>query len=277
MFSITTGKTLQTISLLAYLAAYKGIWGPHLVVVPTSVILNWETELKRFCPGLKALCYYGSAKRRKELRSGWTKVSTPSCHSSLDGITSHMEPKIVRLVSRCNHFVSIGCTGFVCIQEKALVLLNSRRSPEHKEFSNPTLANSHQFQLAAKALADRHTPAGKGDRSVVVNYNVGKLSHTGYIRFPKNNLMELWSLLHFLMPYIFRSRKDFSFWFSNPMNSMIEGTANQNDEMITRLHGIIRPFVLRRLKNDVETQLPGKFEHVVKCPLSRRQVSIHAD
>jgi len=54
---------------------------------------------------------------------------------------------------------------------------------------------------------------------------------------------------------------------------MIEGTANQNDEMIGRLHGIIRPFVLRRLKKDVETQLPGKYEHIVKCPLSRRQVS----
>lgn len=69
------GKTLQTITLLAYLAAYKGIWGPHLVVVPTSVILNWETELKRFCPSFKVLCYYGSAKRRKELRTGWTKTN----------------------------------------------------------------------------------------------------------------------------------------------------------------------------------------------------------
>ena len=68
------GKTLQTIALLGYLAAYKGIWGPHLVIVPTSCIVNWETEFKRFCPGLKVLCYYGSAKRRKELRSGWTKV-----------------------------------------------------------------------------------------------------------------------------------------------------------------------------------------------------------
>ena len=73
--NLLVGKTLQTISLLAYLAAYKGIWGPHLVIVPTSVIVNWEVELKRFCPGLKALCYYGSAKRRKELRTGWTKVS----------------------------------------------------------------------------------------------------------------------------------------------------------------------------------------------------------
>lgn len=56
------------------------------------------------------------------------------------------------------------------------------------------------------------------------------------------------------------------------MNSMIEGNSDRNDEVIQRLHGIIRPFVLRRLKKDVEKQMPGKFEHVVKCQLSRRQV-----
>lgn len=88
----------------------------------------------------------------------------------------------------------------------------------------------------------------------------------------QNNLMELWSLLHFLMPYIFRSRKEFSYWFSNPMNNIIEGKGGGNEDVIKRLHGIIRPFVLRRLKKDVETQMPGKFEHIVKCQLSRRQV-----
>ena len=58
------GKTLQTISLLAYLAANKGIWGPHLIIVPTSTMLNWECEFKRFCPAIKVLTYYGSAKER---------------------------------------------------------------------------------------------------------------------------------------------------------------------------------------------------------------------
>lgn len=62
--------------MLAYLASYKGIWGPHLIIVPTSCLVNWEVEFKRFCPGLKVLCYYGNAKRRKELRVGWTKVSS---------------------------------------------------------------------------------------------------------------------------------------------------------------------------------------------------------
>jgi len=76
------------------------------------------------------------------------------------------------------------------------------------------------------------------------------------------------------MPYVFRSRKEFAYWFSNPMSNMIEGNASRNDDVIKRLHGIIRPFVLRRLKKDVETQMPGKFEHIVKCQLSRRQVSL---
>jgi SNF2 family DNA or RNA helicase len=49
--------------------------GNEMIVVPTSVIVNWETEFKRFAPGLKVLCYYGSAKRRKELRTGWTKTN----------------------------------------------------------------------------------------------------------------------------------------------------------------------------------------------------------
>lgn len=34
-------------------AGLQGVWGPHLIVVPTSCIVNWETELKRFLPGFK--------------------------------------------------------------------------------------------------------------------------------------------------------------------------------------------------------------------------------
>lgn len=56
------------------------------------------------------------------------------------------------------------------------------------------------------------------------------------------------------------------------MTSMIEGSSDRNDDVVNKLHGIIRPFVLRRLKKDVETQMPGKFEHVLRCQLSRRQV-----
>jgi SNF2 family DNA or RNA helicase len=220
------GKTLQTISLLSYLAAYKGIWGPHLIVVPTSVIVNWETELKRFAPALKVLCYYGSAKRRKELRTGWTKsnwyhVVITSYQLAVQDAFAFKRKRWYYLVLDEAHNIK----NFQSQRWQTLISFNSQR----------------RLLLTGTPL--------------------------------QNNLMELWSLLHFLMPYIFRSRKEFSYWFSNPMNDMIEGN-NQNDEVINRLHGLIRPFVLRRLKKDVETQMPGKYEHIIKCQLSRRQVRI---
>lgn len=67
------GKTIQTIALLAHLACVKGNWGPHLIVVPSSVMLNWEMEFKKWCPGFKILTYYGVQKERKMKRVGWTK------------------------------------------------------------------------------------------------------------------------------------------------------------------------------------------------------------
>ena len=66
------GKTIQTIALLAHLAEEHEVWGPHLIVVPTSVILNWEMEFKKFLPGFRVLSYYGTAEERKEKRKGWS-------------------------------------------------------------------------------------------------------------------------------------------------------------------------------------------------------------
>jgi SNF2 family DNA or RNA helicase len=61
------------------------------------------------------------------------------------------------------------------------------------------------------------------------------------------------------------------------MSGIAEGTKSHNDNVVNRLHGIIRPFVLRRLKKDVESQMPGKFEHIVRCQLSRRQMFIYEE
>ena len=67
------GKTIQAIALLAHWAASRGVWGPHLVVVPTSVMLNWEMEFKKWCPAFKLLTYYGSVRERRAKRAGWSK------------------------------------------------------------------------------------------------------------------------------------------------------------------------------------------------------------
>ena len=221
---------MQTIALLAYLAAYKGIWGPHLVIVPTSCIVNWETEIKRFCPAMKVLCYYGAAKRRKELRTGWTKSNW-----------HHVVVTSYQLVVQ---------DAFAFKRKKWYYLILD-------EAQNIKNFQSQRWQT-------------------LINFNTQRrLLLTGTPL--QNNLMELWSLLHFLMPHVFRSRKEFSYWFSNPMNNIIEGNTSRSDDLISRLHGIIRPFVLRRLKKDVESQMPGKYEHIVKVQMSRRQMFLYEE
>jgi SNF2 family DNA or RNA helicase len=90
----------------------------------------------------------------------------------------------------------------------------------------------------------------------------------------QNNLIELWSLMHFLMPHIFASQREFKEWF-NPVSGMIEGKERASQELIDRLHGVLRPFLLRRLKCDVAKQLPPKFEHALSCRLSKRQRQLY--
>jgi chromatin-remodeling ATPase INO80 len=66
-------QTVQSISLLAYLAETHDIWGPFLVVAPASTLHNWQQEITRFVPGLKALPYWGNVKDRATLRKFWSK------------------------------------------------------------------------------------------------------------------------------------------------------------------------------------------------------------
>lgn len=54
----------------------------------------------------------------------------------------------------------------------------------------------------------------------------------------QNNLMELWSLMHFLMPNVFQSHREFKEWFSNPVTGMIEGNSEYNENIIKRLHKV---------------------------------------
>lgn len=61
---MTQGKTLQTISLLAYLRESRGVRGPHLVLVPKSVAGNWMRELKRWCPSIRAARMGGTKEER---------------------------------------------------------------------------------------------------------------------------------------------------------------------------------------------------------------------
>jgi ATP-dependent helicase STH1/SNF2 len=96
----------------------------------------------------------------------------------------------------------------------------------------------------------------------------------------QNNLPELWSLLNFVLPKIFNSVKSFDEWFNTPFaNSGTPDKIELNEEeallIIRRLHKVLRPFLLRRLKKDVEAELPDKVEKVVKVKMSALQAQLY--
>lgn len=68
-FSDNHSKILK-ININFILFFILGNWGPHLIIVPTSVMLNWEMEFKKWCPAFKILTYYGTQKERKHKRAG---------------------------------------------------------------------------------------------------------------------------------------------------------------------------------------------------------------
>ncbi|KAA1468433.1 hypothetical protein DENSPDRAFT_833719 [Dentipellis sp. KUC8613] len=96
----------------------------------------------------------------------------------------------------------------------------------------------------------------------------------------QNNLPELWALLNFVLPKVFNSVKSFDEWFNTPFaNSGTGDKIELNEEeallIIRRLHKVLRPFLLRRLKKDVESELPDKVEKVVKIRMSALQAQLY--
>ena len=89
----------------------------------------------------------------------------------------------------------------------------------------------------------------------------------------QNSLQELWSLLNFLLPAIFNSSENFEDWFNAPFTDRSDVSLTEEEQflVIRRLHQVIRPFLLRRKKAEVEKFLPGKTQVILKCDLSAWQ------
>ncbi|KAH7074543.1 SNF2 family N-terminal domain-containing protein [Paraphoma chrysanthemicola] len=96
----------------------------------------------------------------------------------------------------------------------------------------------------------------------------------------QNNLTELWAMLNFVLPTIFKSATSFDEWFNTPFantggQDKMELTEEEQLLVIRRLHKVLRPFLLRRLKKDVEKDLPDKTERVIKCNFSTLQAKLY--
>jgi SNF2 family DNA or RNA helicase len=103
----------------------------------------------------------------------------------------------------------------------------------------------------------------------------------------QNDIMELWAMLNFLMPELFESSDDFDKWFQlggtvddkkEKQTKTEEELKEEGDykmEMIKKLHTILKPFMLRRMKSDLEVPLPDKIEINVKLEMTQLQSEIY--
>ncbi|KAF2017854.1 hypothetical protein BU24DRAFT_420916 [Aaosphaeria arxii CBS 175.79] len=234
------GKTIQTISLLAYIAVNRQAWGPHLVVVPTSVMLNWEMEFKKWCPGFKILTYYGDINERKRKRAGWRTTGRD----------------MYNVVITSYQLILQDAAAFKMRAWQYLILDEAHNIKNFKSQRWQTMLNlrtEHRLLLTGTPL--------------------------------QNNIDELWSLLYFLMPAGFAGEgriaglEEFTMALKNPTSQILDQGRQQLDaeaqKIVKKLHEVLRPYLLRRLKADVEKQMPAKYEHVVYCKLSKRQRQLY--
>ncbi|KAG8636634.1 hypothetical protein MANES_15G017800v8 [Manihot esculenta] len=227
------GKTVQVISLICYLMETKNDRGPFLVVVPSSVLPGWESEITFWAPGVHKIVYSGPPEERRRL----------------------FKEQIVH--------------------QKFNVLLTTYEYLMNKH-DRPKLSKIHWHYIIIDEGHRIKNASCKLNADLKHYQSAHRLLLTGTPL--QNNLEELWALLNFLLPNIFNSSEDFSQWFNKPFQSNGDNSADEallseeeNLLIINRLHQVLRPFVLRRLKHKVENELPEKIERLIRCDASAYQ------
>ena len=205
------GKTVQTLTLL--LAEKKAGAGTSLLVMPTSLIYNWEMEANKFTPELKILNYTGTL-RNKDI----TRFKNYDLVLTSYGIT-RLDVELLQ-----NFFFN-----YIILDESQVI-------------KNPT----SNIAKAVRELKSRH-----------------KLVLTGTPI--ENTTMDLWSQMTFINPGILGSQT----YFRNEYQYPIEKKAD--DSRSKKLGAIIKPFILRRHKSQVATELPEKVEHVQYSEMTSEQ------
>ncbi|MGY4828407.1 DEAD/DEAH box helicase [Sphaerotilaceae bacterium SBD11-9] len=211
------GKTLQALALLQGELDAGRLDRPSLVIVPTSLIANWEAEARRFTPQIKLVVLHGAQRARH----------FPAIASAHLVITSY--PLAMRDVQTLGaqewHYLML---------DEAQRIKNSRS----------------QAAVSVKGLNARHRLC---------------LSGTPL----ENHLGELWSLMDFVCPGLLGSEPQFREHYRTPIER------RQDTQRAQQLARRVRPFLLRRTKQQVAQELPEKTESLLRVDLHGTQRDLY--
>ena len=282
------GKTLQSISILAYYYEFLKIQGPHLVCVPKSTLSNWMNELKRWCPSLRAIKFHGNKDDRADLIHNYF-TNDAAAHDGKRPDRQVVDPETGELIddnSENPRAWDVCVTTYeVCNTEKQALSkfgwkVSGAWCEKFVEYCFSGISNMLSKMLIIACLLNfrqylviDEAHRLKNEASLFSN-TVRTFSTTHRLLLTgtplQNNLHELWALLNFLLPDIFSSADQFDEWFDLETDD-----ADAKQEMISQLHKVLRPFMLRRLKADVAKGLPPKTETLVMVGMSSMQKRLY--
>ncbi|KAF8357481.1 hypothetical protein PRIPAC_92476, partial [Pristionchus pacificus] len=232
------GKTIQIVAFLSWLK-HTHVRGPHLIVVPSSTVENWIAEMKTWCPTLKVITYYGSQEERRDIR-----------HSA----------------KKKKDTVDVLLTTYNMIGSKS----------DDKKFFKTFSINYVIFDeghMLKNCGTDRY-------KSLMKIKTQRKILLTGTPL--QNNLIELISLMYFTITKVFNKYCDDvtqllqHFKQQRPALEGSDGLLYQRDR-IEQAKAILQPYILRRVKSQVLSQLPPKSEEVCEVEMEEEQVELYED
>ncbi|KAJ1936036.1 putative ATPase, partial [Linderina pennispora] len=220
----------KTLQTIAFLSYLRErrVYGPFLVLCPLSTLRNWISEFVRFTPSTPVLMYHGTPDERRKLR----------------------KDKLHKLD-----------TSFPVVVTTYEMAMRDRLALQRFAWKYIIIDEGHRIKnMNCKLIRD-----------LKMYQSANRLLLTGTPL--QNSLAELWALLNFLLPEIFDDLDSFQAWFDfNDINERegrdrIISEETQNN-VVSKLHHILQPFLLRRLKADVEKFLPPKREYLIACPMA---------
>ncbi|XP_024982833.1 CHD3-type chromatin-remodeling factor PICKLE [Cynara cardunculus var. scolymus] len=229
------GKTIQSIAFLASL--YEENVAPHIVVAPLSTLRNWEREFATWAPHMNVVMYVGTAASRAVIRE--YEFYFPKSHKkdkkkkSSHGTSESKQERIKFDVLLTSYeMINIDNGSLKAINWETMIVDEGHRL---KNKDSKLFSSLKQFNTRHRTLLTG-TPL-------------------------QNNLDELFMLMHFLDAGKFSSLEEFQEEFKD---------INQ-EEQVSRLHKMLAPHLLRRVKKDVMKKLPPKKELILRVELSSKQ------
>ncbi|ETS82652.1 hypothetical protein PFICI_04528 [Pestalotiopsis fici W106-1] len=239
------GKTIQTISLVALLREQEAYYGPHLIIAPLSTLSNWQDEFQKWTPSIPFALYHGKPEERQAIYKN--KINKNYKRKGTTGSALAGFPVV--------------CTSYEMI-------LRDHATLSKIDWACIIVDEGHRLKNADAKLFRELQQFKSASRFLITGTPL------------QNNLKELWSLLHFLMPETFLNWEAFEIWFDFTDLADEQGTQQfignrENQDLVKKIHKVLQPLLLRRIKADVANYLPKKREYVLYAPMTREQTDLY--